>query len=269
MQSEFYIGYLEKAPKGVAKFIRILLVFIFAAVITLAYILSRNQRGFNPSNYEYYQETKLTGRLISEPFPAIQVFWGVSLGQPSIIQTIPIVGFGKNGGQKIIAAHENKWVDASGHLIYYDGSVLLEIPRSENLTVLDSPPVGVANLKPADYTSTTSMRGEIIDSKCFFGVMKPGHGKPHRSCAIRCISGGIPAVFRTENEEGNPVYYLINSEIDKNKLANYVGEFVTVQGMVGTFYDWKLLKIQSIEPLLSQLGNGSITDGIALCGEAF
>ena len=27
---------------------------------------------------------------------------------------------------------------------------------------------------------------------CFLGVMKPGRSKPHRACAVRCISGGIP-----------------------------------------------------------------------------
>ena len=39
------------------------------------------------------------------------------------------------------------------------------------------------------------LRGEIVDSKCWFGVMKPAQGKAHKDCAIRCISGGAPPAF--------------------------------------------------------------------------
>ena len=44
------------------------------------------------------------------------------------------------------------------------------------------------------------VKGEIVDPKCFFGVMKPGEGKPHKDCAIRCILGGIPPVLKVTDE---------------------------------------------------------------------
>jgi hypothetical protein len=44
--------------------------------------------------------------------------------------------------------------------------------------------------------------GEIVDSKCYLGVMKPGRGKPHRSCAARCLSGGIPPQLLVVSEAG-------------------------------------------------------------------
>jgi hypothetical protein len=34
--------------------------------------------------------------------------------------------------------------------------------------------------------------GEIVDTKCFLGVMNPGEGKVPRECAALCLSGGIP-----------------------------------------------------------------------------
>jgi hypothetical protein len=42
---------------------------------------------------------------------------------------------------------------------------------------------------------TQTLIGEIVDSKCYLGVMNPGALIPHRACAIRCISGGIPPVL--------------------------------------------------------------------------
>ena len=57
----------------------------------------------------------------------------------------------------------------------------------------------------------TKIKGEIIDPKCYFGVMKPGEGKPHRDCAIRCILGGISPMLAVKNEKGEANYYLLAS----------------------------------------------------------
>jgi hypothetical protein len=54
--------------------------------------------------------------------------------------------------------------------------------------------------------------GQIVDSKCFFGVMKPGELAPHRACAVRCISGGIPPVLVVRDAEGSAAYYLLADE---------------------------------------------------------
>ena len=35
-------------------------------------------------------------------------------------------------------------------------------------------------------------RWEIVDSKCFLGVMTPGAGRTHSACASLCLRGGIP-----------------------------------------------------------------------------
>jgi hypothetical protein len=39
------------------------------------------------------------------------------------------------------------------------------------------------------------VRGEIVDSKCHLGVMKPGEGPAHRDCAVRCLLGSVTPMF--------------------------------------------------------------------------
>jgi hypothetical protein len=39
------------------------------------------------------------------------------------------------------------------------------------------------------------MTGEILDAKCWFGAMRPGHGKTHKACAALCARGGLPLAF--------------------------------------------------------------------------
>jgi hypothetical protein len=44
--------------------------------------------------------------------------------------------------------------------------------------------------------------GEILDSKCWFGAMRPAQGKPHKACAALCIRGGIPPAFFARDDGG-------------------------------------------------------------------
>lgn len=39
------------------------------------------------------------------------------------------------------------------------------------------------------------LAGEILDAKCWFGAMRPGYGKTHKSCAALCARGGLPLAF--------------------------------------------------------------------------
>ena len=49
---------------------------------------------------------------------------------------------------------------------------------------------------------SVALRGEIVDGKCYLGVMVPGHGKTHRDCAVRCLSGGTPALLAWRDASG-------------------------------------------------------------------
>ena len=72
------------------------------------------------------------------------------------------------------------------------------------------------------------LTGEIVDSKCYFGVMNPGAGKVHRDCAVRCISGGIPPAFLVRDAGGNLVTLLLANW--KRELLEHIAEPVTIHG---------------------------------------
>ena len=77
--------------------------------------------------------------------------------------------------------------------------------------------------------------GEIVDSKCFLGVMNPGQLLPHRACAIRCISGGIPPVLLVRQKHGPPCYLLLVSAAGKpvnEQILDLVAEPVQITGDV-------------------------------------
>jgi len=75
-----------------------------------------------------------------------------------------------------------------------------------------------------------TVRGEIVDRKCYLRVMNPGRTKVHRDCAVRRISGGIPPALATEDG----LYLLVGSDgrqLNREVLA-LVGETVEVSGTV-------------------------------------
>jgi hypothetical protein len=65
--------------------------------------------------------------------------------------------------------------------------------------------------------------------------MNPGALLPHRACAIRCISGGIPPVLLVRQSDGPPLYLLLVSRDGKpvnKQVLNLVAEPVEITGEV-------------------------------------
>ena len=50
---------------------------------------------------------------------------------------------------------------------------------------------------------SVTLKGEILDSKCWFGAMRPSEGKVHKSCASLCIRGGLPPAFFARDRKGH------------------------------------------------------------------
>jgi hypothetical protein len=57
------------------------------------------------------------------------------------------------------------------------------------------------------------LTGEILDAKCWFGAMRPGHGKTHKACAALCAQGGLPLAFGETGRcaEGKAALLFLNS----------------------------------------------------------
>lgn len=57
-----------------------------------------------------------------------------------------------------------------------------------------------------------TLRGEVMDAKCWLGVMRPGQGKTHRACATLCLIGGIPPLFAVKTPGGYAAYVLTDRD---------------------------------------------------------
>lgn len=85
--------------------------------------------------------------------------------------------------------------------------------------------------------------GEILDSKCWFGAMRPSSGKVHKACAALCIRGGIPPAFfaRGPANQGVLMIMMTGGRPHGPTLLELVADPVRVSGRVLQMGDLLLL----------------------------
>ncbi len=230
MNDEFYVGYLAKMPQGFARRIRAAIAICLLAAAACAIIFAQVQRTFAPSTFEYGKELTFDGMIEASPYPALLVARPATSGLPSSSR-YTLVGAGKHGADNEIASFEGKAVQLKGQLIYRNGETLIEVmPRTVSATGLPT-----LSGEPVQELGSVTLNGEIVDSKCYFGVMNPGSGKVHRDCAVRCLSGGIPPSFVTADYNGAPATFLLvgrdRQRLPKEAFLPMAGRPVVVRGL--------------------------------------
>ncbi len=252
-KNEFYIGWQEQMPPSNKSFIRNILIGFFVLIPVLMFAVVSFQKPMNHHHFEFGISTELNGIYHENPVPILEV----SIEDSTTF--IILVGFGKYGAKEIMSEIENengslngKEVTLNGTLIYGDGVTLMELTDKKE-SFNGSEDVEIKLIEEPLVPFKVSLAGEILDPKCYFGVMKPGEGKIHKSCAIRCISGGIPPVMRVLLEDGISYdYYLVKGENGHNinkEVLPYVAETIAVSGMSSVQNGWKVLEVdlESIE----------------------
>lgn len=189
-----FVGYLPTPSKDHA-FLRLWLPILLIITVIVAVGLSIKQPLPGQGVWDLGKELALEGELVPGPYPVLRVLDESGSGE---VHTWLLVEQGKIGVQarvKTLGITEPTAVTARGFRIERDGQSMLELVSGSDALV-------ISNSKTLDIPPTTngprtrvSLQGEIVDSKCWLGVMKPGFGKTHKACATLCIGGGIPPVF--------------------------------------------------------------------------
>ena len=231
-QDDFYIGYQAKAPTGIAGLMRKAVAGLLASGVLIAVLLVISQHPFYPVVFEFLQYRTFEGTLSEQPYPTLRVERPGTVDTPSSHSRYYLVNEGKFGAQETVAGLDNQHVRLQGALIYRDDQTMVEVlPGTVEPTAGPIPTPNPAGRSLGTFT----LRGEIVDSKCFLGVMNPGSMKPHRACAVRCISGGIPPVLAVRTAPGETTYLLLVSADGRavNKdILDLIAEPVAITGEV-------------------------------------
>jgi hypothetical protein len=220
MTDEFYVGYFPKSPKGIARIAAAGSVAILVAGLTAGVLLAVRQPSFASSRFEFGADRDYAGDLENWPAPMLLTADARYL----------LVAPGKHG---LVIANEliGRKVHLRGSLIERGADRMLEVERdSIRAETSESNP---APAPPRVDLGEIRLTGEIVDTKCYLGVMNPGEGKVHRGCAARCIAGGVPPAFAVRDATGEVRTLLLIGTDHKpigQQLAGFAAEPVEISG---------------------------------------
>jgi len=208
---EFYIGWESKSPQGIGSWMRriVLLLLLLSAGLGLAMVAA--QRSIGVSVFEWGTIKDFSGILQIKPYPHLLVLRPGSARQPADFSSYYLVKPFKFGlDPELVNRLDGQTVSLRGTLIYRGNQTMIEaLPDSIKLIEhRDARLASAAVAQPVSLGRRTLV-GEIVDSKCYLGVMNPGQLTPHRACAIRCISGGCPPVLLVRQTNGAALYLLL------------------------------------------------------------
>jgi hypothetical protein len=199
--NEFFVGYL-KAPQSIVSFYKIVIPIILLISVAVGGGLSLNQQSAGKGVAELSNESTMSGYLTLDPYPVLHY---VGKGKRSVI----LVDRFKKSANELLQPYVNQWITVSGLPIVRGDWTMLQVSADADVQLVSSN----TEFEVVDhYLGEVTFEGEIIDSKCFLGVMKPGGGKVHRACARLCLLGGVPPMLAVKNKLGERLGYLLMNE---------------------------------------------------------
>ena len=236
-EKPFFIGWEEKPATAPTSHSKSRALLFLVAGLVLAGVGAAIQQGFSsPAKWDF-TETTFSGIVIAEPYPTLiangEIYYLV-LQNKQAVSVADATPFHLNS------------VDIVGSLIEDPDQPVAMIAVKNADAITSTGSASTDPLQLASAPSPVTLRGEIVDSKCAFGAMNPATFKPHRACAIACLSGDIPPVLVVRHDGGtSATHYLLlddHGQSMKETAIEFAALPIEVSGTVSSFGDWHILR---------------------------
>ncbi len=239
-----YVGYLP-LPRQHRQFLAALVPLLFALLLAAAAGLALAQRHPGEASWDSATQRTWSGLVLSHPYPMLITDSG---------DAFLLVGVGKFGVHARVEPHQAEHRSVRGWLLSRDGRKMIELDDAPDAvtTLADDP---AASIPEFSTGQPVTLRGEILDGKCYLGAMKPGDGKAHKACAVLCLNGGLPPMFASFDPppDGDALSLLVidGSTTLTPELLNLVAEPVLIRGTHHRFASLSIInaKASDIQPL--------------------
>jgi DMSO/TMAO reductase YedYZ heme-binding membrane subunit/nitrite reductase/ring-hydroxylating ferredoxin subunit len=243
-KSEFFIGWQSKLAPALGRFVCGAMIPLAALVPAVVGAVVWFQHPVDRGRFEFGIEKQFEGVLYEHPFPRLRLTNADGKQVDHVL-----VGSGKFGPPAVIAGAHGKRVRFSGSLIVREPLHMIELNRPDTFTILDRD----AASAPQPTTSPLGegrFVGELVDTKCYSGVMRPATGKVHRACAIRCLSGGVPPGLLVRDSKGDGVVFLLAGPGDEPLRydVQLAGTLIEVTGALELNGETPVLRVKSLRP---------------------
>lgn len=228
-EKPFFVGYLDMPPT-LKPFYYLFLACLLGGVGVLGYTIAAQQTVTGPATWETKVTTTMQGILVTTPYPVLH---RIDPTDENNFNAVLLVNPGKHSAIKLTSHLDRQWVSVNGYQIERGGWTMIELAGPNAISKIEQPPTEA--LLPIKSLGKISLIGEIVDSKCFLGVMKPGVGKLHKACAEVCLRGGIPPMLVAEDTWNNRFGYLVakaDGSDASTLLSKFAAEPVRINGQL-------------------------------------
>lgn len=186
-----FIGWADTPPRDRRFFLRAGAALVGGSA-GLGFGVARLQRPPGPGQWDPDDVREWRGLLLDTPYPMLRL-----RGSGDEVHTALLSCLGKCGVAARLGPLAGRRVVVSGSLIQRGRHRMISVDEvGDWIRPDDSATVDPALALPApEPLGTVRLSGEVLDSKCWFGAMRPSSGLGHRGCAALCIRGGIPPAF--------------------------------------------------------------------------
>jgi hypothetical protein len=234
---EFFIGYDPPIPPGIARFVGLTVMLMILGALVWAVGFGPGHVRLEGGTFEFGRPRTFSGTIVEDPVPALRLDGQDAGTAPWALLVAPR----KHGAADAIQGLNGRQVTLNGTRIVRGSHTMIEIePASivpgRRMNVVEEWTIGTAPIE---------VRGEIVDAKCFLGVMVPGAGITHKECAGLCLRGGIPPALFVQDRSGLSALLLLtgpSGESIAGQAERVVGEPIDLTGTVAHHGGWLVLR---------------------------
>jgi hypothetical protein len=240
---EFFIGYAPPMPPVLASFVRRSVIAVAVSLVVWAVVAATGHVRLEGGTFAFGHPEMVSGTIVARPFPVLKPDDDEARARPWPLLVAP----GKHGADSLVTALDGRHVTFMGTRIERGTHAMVEIdPVSLGSARQGAPAPAAADASQAAASArAVELTGEIVDSKCFLGVMVPGSGKTHKDCAALCLRGGIPPALHVQDRSGRASLLLMtgaSGESIRNEAQTLAGEPVVVTGTIVRQAGWLVLR---------------------------
>ena len=207
--SPFFVGYLDM-PNALKKFYVPLTLAMMVFSALMGYIFASQQSSIADASWQTDSTVTFTGLLTVDPYPVLH---RIHPQESDEIESVLLVRQGKFSAEEFAASLDGQMVSITGFPISRGGWTMLELRSAGDIVAADEDQSDHATAIRAKVEAVSlgdvTLAGEIADSKCFLGVMKPGEGTVHKACAEVCLLGGIPTMLVVRDQRDIRYGYIL------------------------------------------------------------
>ena len=193
--------------------------------------------------FEFGHPQRFSGTFVDRPYPAL---WSDDADH-SATPWLLLVAPGKHGADALVRGLAGRHVTLAGTRVRRGAHTMIEVdPASLVADDGSTSNVTAAAIQARSFGDhPVKVRGEIVDSKCFLGVMVPGSGKTHKDCASLCLRGGIPPALYVQDRAGRSALLLVtgaSGEPIGARALQVAGEAIDMTGVIEQQGGWLVLR---------------------------